>query len=209
MNTVLFVLLDQFADFEYGPIASVINRSNSFRVQTVSITKQPITSIGGLTVIPDLDVQEVLDKEVSGIVLIGGDSWRNTNLDALIQLIDYALDKHVVIASICDACTLLARMGVLNDICHTANQVSDLIKISDNYKGQSNYLNQQVVTSGNIITANGTASYEFAKAILSALNVMSQVEIDNWYDCFTLGYYAMQASRTDQSWIASLMNKKG
>ncbi|MFQ9514703.1 MAG: hypothetical protein ACLRZ9_02635 [Eubacterium sp.] len=46
-----------------------------------------------------------------------------------------------------------------------------------------------MVRSENIITANGTASLEFAKEVLLGLSVMSPQEVEQWYRFYKLGYY--------------------
>ena len=40
-----------------------------------------------------------------------------------------------------------------------------------------------------IITANGTATLEFAREILKALSVASDEQINGWYDFHKLGFY--------------------
>ena len=47
MKTVLFILLDRYADWEAAPLASVINRQPGWRVQTVSPAGSPVRSLGG------------------------------------------------------------------------------------------------------------------------------------------------------------------
>ncbi len=50
--------------------------------------------------------------------------------------------------------------------------------------GETKYIAKQAVRDRNIITANGTAPMEFAKEILSALNVASE---DKMQDMFING----------------------
>ena len=53
MKTVLFILLDRYADWEAAPLASVINRQPGWRVQTVSPAGSPVRSLGGFTTVPE------------------------------------------------------------------------------------------------------------------------------------------------------------
>ena len=56
MKDVLFVILDQFADWEAAQIATAMNDSNAgtpkHAVKAVSLDTNPVKSIGGFTVAP-------------------------------------------------------------------------------------------------------------------------------------------------------------
>ena len=49
IKNVLFVILNDFADWEAAPLAAAINQKDGWQVQTVSLTKAPIRSMGGFT----------------------------------------------------------------------------------------------------------------------------------------------------------------
>lgn len=190
MKEILFVVLNEFADWEAGPLASVINQREGFCVKTVSLTKEAVKSIGGFSVMPDYDLQDAMNKEFEGLILIGGNSWRTEEAKQVAEIVNLALKKEVVVGAICDASTYLGAMGVLNDIDHTSNQLENLQSYAgEKYTGACHYKNEQAVRSGKLITANGTANLEFAKEVLLALEVMSEDEIDEWYRFFKLGYY--------------------
>ncbi|MCH4239439.1 MAG: DJ-1/PfpI family protein [Oscillospiraceae bacterium] len=57
-------------------MAAAINRKDDFYVKTVSLRKEPVLSIGGFSVNPDYDITEACAVDFSGIVLVGGNSWR-------------------------------------------------------------------------------------------------------------------------------------
>ena len=196
MKEILFVILDDFAEWEMTPLSAAINQADGFCVKTVSITKEPVKSIGGLTVIPDYILSECIDKEFNGLVLIGGKSWRTDATKQVVPIVDKALLRNVIIAGICDASVFLGTMGLLNEIEHTSNTLEDLRQYTGkNYSGAKYYKNQQAVRSQNMITANGTASLEFAKEVLSGLHVMPPQEVEQWYRFYKLGYYeAMKGS---------------
>lgn len=190
MQEIQFVLLDAFADWEAAFLAAEINRSKNYRVKTVSLTKNITTSIGGFSLIPDYDLAEALNRDFGGLVLIGGNSWRTPEAEGVAELVSLALTKNVIVAGICDASVYLGAMGVLNKVPHTSNQLEDLQNYAGTaYTGASNYKNQQAVKGENIITANGTASLEFAKEVLVALGIMCPQEAEQWYRFYKLGYY--------------------
>ena len=191
---VLFVLLDEYADWEAASLAAALNeepegQGQQFDVKTVSLTKEPIKSIGGFTMLPDYGLDDV-PEEFAGLILIGGNSWRKEESKWVMELVDKAIGKEVVLGAICDATVFLGKNGLFNNIPHTSNHLEDLKETAgDNYTNEAGYLHQQAVRSGNIISANGSAFLEFGKNVLEALNAAPQEEIDEWYGFFKQGYY--------------------
>ncbi|MDE4085337.1 glutamine amidotransferase [Planococcus maritimus] len=191
---VLFVLLDEYADWEAGSLAAALNEEpegdgRRFDVKTVSLTKDPVKSIGGFTVVPDYSIDDA-PEEFAGLILIGGNSWRKDGSERVMELIDKAIRQQAVIGAICDASVFLGKNGLLNDVPHTSNHLEDLQETAgDRYTSESHYLQQQAVRSGQLITANGSAFLEFGKEVLEALNAAPQAEIDEWYGFFKQGYH--------------------
>lgn len=58
---VLFVLLEQFADWEAAYLSSglYLLGQGKYEVKTVSLTKDVVQSIGGFRIMPDYDIQSV------------------------------------------------------------------------------------------------------------------------------------------------------
>lgn len=190
MKEIIFVILDNFAEWETTPLSAAINQTDGFCVKTASVTRKTVKSIGGFNVIPDYTLDECMDKEFYGLVLIGGKSWRTEEAKQVAFIVNEAIKKKVTVAGICDASVYLGAMGLLNNIEHTSNTLEDLQDYAGKkYSGSKFYKKQQVVSSQTIITANGTASLEFAKEVLLSLNVMSVQEAEQWYRFYKLGYY--------------------
>ncbi|MCO7125408.1 glutamine amidotransferase [Sporolactobacillus shoreicorticis] len=190
---ILFVLLEEYADWEGAYLASEIMRSsneesNNYCVKTVSLIKEPVHSIGGFTTLPDYAIDSV-DNHFNGLILIGGNSWRKESSKKVIPLIKKALENNAVLGAICDATVFLGMNGFLNEGKHTSNQLEELKKAAGkNYSGEKEYINQQAVRDGNRITANGTAALEFSKEVLVALGIKNKAEADDWYHFHKLGY---------------------
>lgn len=197
---VLFVLLDEYADWEAASLAAALNeepqgQGRQFDVKTVSLTKVPIKSIGGFTVLPDYEIADA-PEDFAGLILIGGNSWRKEESHQVMELVNKAVEKEVVIGAICDATVFLGRNGLFNTIPHTSNYLESLKKVAgDSYSNESGYLEKQAVRSGKIITANGSAFLEFGKEVLEALNSAPQQEIDEWYAFFKNGYYEFMKTK--------------
>lgn len=188
---VLFVILDQYADWEAAYLSSLLLTlgQGEYLVKTVSLTKKPIRSIGGFTVLPDDDLQSV-PTDIEGVVLVGGLSWRTEAAQQVKTLVQQALSNGKVVAGICDASNFLGAIGVLNTVNHTGNDLNELKEwAGEAYTGEEKYILQQAVRDGNIVTANGTASLEFAKEVMLALGVAPEAKVLEWYNFHKLGCY--------------------
>ena len=60
-KTILFVILDQYADWEAAYITSAITMlgQGNYDIKTVSLKKDYVLSIGGFKVIPDYDIKSI------------------------------------------------------------------------------------------------------------------------------------------------------
>ncbi len=190
-KTILFVVLDQYADWEAAYLSSALYMlgQGNYDVKTVSLTKDCVQSIGGFRVMPDYDINSV-PAEYEALILIGGMSWRTESARQVKAFVDDCRRKQKVLGGICDASAFLGTVGALNTVKHTGNDLNDLKQwAGKEYTGEKNYLMQQAVRDGNIITANGTAALEFAKEVLLALNAATEEKIMGWYNFHKLGYY--------------------
>ncbi len=191
MKKILFVILQQYADWEAAYISSAIAMlgQGQYAIKTVSLSQAYVQSIGGFRVLPDYDITSV-PSDYEALILIGGMTWRNENAQQLKTLVEDCCHKEKVLGGICDASAFLGTTGVLNDVYHTSNDLNNLKQWAGSiYTGESKYIAKQAVRDRNIITANGTAPLEFAKEILLALNAASEEKIMAWYNFHKLGYY--------------------
>ena len=190
-KTVLFVILDKYAEWEVAYLAPLILAlgQDTYCVKTVSLTKDSVQSLGGFTTLPDYDIAST-PTDFEGLVLVGGMSWREKSAKLVVPLVELALKNEKVLGGICDASAFLGAHGFLNNINHTSNELNDLKEwAGDRYTGEAKYIMQHAVSDNNIITANGTASLEFAKEVLIALKIAPESKIMEWYNFYKLGCY--------------------
>lgn len=189
MKTILYIILERWADWELAYISSAVNMlgGGKFENKTVSLTKNAVTSIGGVKCLPDYDLQSA-PSDFDALILIGGMSWRNENAMQIKPLADDCIKGNKVLGAICDACRFLGSVGALNGARHTANDLNELKQYAAYTNGQG-FIHRQAVSDNNIITANGTAPLEFAREILKALSVASDGQIEGWYNFHKLGFY--------------------
>lgn len=73
---------------------------------------------------------------------------------------------------------------------HTANDLAKLkTSAGGSYTNEDKFISRQAVRDNNIVTANGTATMEFAKEVLLALQAADEKTISAWYDFHKLGIY--------------------
>lgn len=145
--------------------------------------------IGGFTVLPDYDLASV-PEDFAAVLLIGGYAWCKPEAAPVADIVRRARERGALIGAICGATAFLGMHGFLNNVRHTGNTLESLkATAGDNYTNESGYICEQAVSDGGIVTANGSASLEFAREVLITLDAMPKTNIDEWYDYCKLGHY--------------------
>lgn len=199
---ILFVILEQYADWEAAYLSSAIYMlgQGNYEVKTVSLTRDPVTSIGGFRALPDYDINS-RPADYEALILIGGMSWRTEKALEIMPLVNQCLEAGKILGGICDASAFLGTAGALNEVSHTSNNLEDLKKwAGERYTGEGNYKMEQAVRDKNIITANGTASLEFAREALLALKAAPENKITEWFDFHKLGLCDFPVPEGATSW---------
>ena len=188
---VVFILLEGFADWEGAPLAAELRAAEvehpSFEVLYASDKKEPRRSIGGLTVLPDIALEEI-PEDAQALILIGGTSWKEPAAKAVAPVAKRFLDEGKVVGAICDAARFLGAHGLLNAHQHTANFKESLEKEEES-QNPAGFQEEECVRDRNLVTANGQAPYLFAREMLRALWV-AETEAERWYDFNTMGLRA-------------------
>lgn len=191
---LIFVLLNDFADWEGAYIATCLNQGVmpgsevKYKVKTLSLSKEPVYSLGGFRVVPDYGIDD-LPADYAGLILIGGMSWFYEEARQLVPLVEKALEKNKLVAAICNASVFLGMYGFLNQVKHTSNTLDYLKQYAGAaYTGDAHYLPKQAVRDGNIVTANGTAPLEFCREILYALEAETAENIEATYQYYKGGF---------------------
>lgn len=188
---VLFVLLEQYGDWEAAYLSSAIYMlgQGEYEVKTVSTTREPVKSMGGFRTVPDYDVKS-MPKNYEALILIGAMTWREENAQQIKPLVEECVKNGKVLGGICDATVFLGAAEVLNHVNHTSNDIDDLKQwAGKSYVGEEKYKREPAVSDGNIITANGTATLEFAKEVMLTLKIAPEDKIMEWYHFHKLGCY--------------------
>jgi len=183
----LFVF-DSMADWEAAYAVAVINNPQfqsepgRYCVVTVAATLEPVTTMGGVRMQPDVTLASITPGSSAMLILPGGHAWENGgNAEALAVAAEF-IAAGVPVAAICAATLALARAGLLDHLRHTSNAREYLI--SSGYRGTAFYCGAPAVTDRNVITATGLAPVDFAREIFKALNLFSTATIEAWYAMF-------------------------
>lgn len=184
-QTVHLAVYDTMADWETGHAIAHINRDlwqrepGRYAVATVGASLDPVTTVGGVRIVPDLALADLEPTDSAMLILAGADTWDTDALTPFATAARAFLDNDVPVAAICGATFGLARAGLLNDRDHTSN-VSFFLTTAG-YTGGDHYRDAPVVSDRNLITAGATNPVEFAKAILDRLDVYTPEVLDAWY----------------------------
>jgi putative intracellular protease/amidase len=191
-RNVYVYVFDTLADWELGHAIGYINspdyqtQPGRYRVKSFGLTREPVTTTGGLRIVPDAGLADVTPADSAMLILPGGSSWdRGENVEVAEKAREF-LAAGVPVAAICGATAGLARIGLLDDRAHTSNAKMYLESVAG-YRGAANYREEPSVRDRGLITAGSTGSLEFARSVFEALEMYSRPVLDAWYGLFSTG----------------------
>ncbi len=194
MVTIYVYVLDTLADWELGYITSELNSGRFFKegaprvsLKTVSDSKEPIHTMGGLTIVPDCLIDDIVVSETSVLLLPGADTWNDPKHGAVIKKASEFLSTGAAVCAICGAVAALANFGLLDNRPHTSNGPGFLEMVCPGYKGQRFYIDAPSVADNNLITAGCTGALLWAKHIIERLGVFGSNTLESWYAYFRTG----------------------
>ena len=194
MTAVYVYVMDTMADWEASHVMAELNSKRFFKkdareveLMTVSHTKTPVRSMGGLTILPDRTADEAAAVKDSLLILPGSDQWNRPEHLKILKKAGEFLSIGAGVAAICGATAALAGLGLLDDRPHTSNGRGFLNMFCPDYKGEKYYIDQLAVRDGNLITAGSTGGLLMAKLILEYLDVFSADTLKFWYSYFSTG----------------------
>lgn len=207
MNTVYVYVLDTLADWELGHVTSELNSGRFFKkdakpisLRYVGCSKKAITTMGGLTIVPDHVVDDIVLDEKSTLLLPGANTWNDPKHHAIIEKARKLLAVGATVCAICGATTALANAGLLDNRPHTSNGPGFLELFAPKYRGQSLYIDCPSFADENLITAGSTGALLWAKQIIARMDVFEAGALDAWYVYFNTG---------DQQAFFQLMQETG
>ena len=185
LESIHVAIYDTWADWEAGFALAHLASGDwqpggrKYRIVTVAESLEPVRTKGGMTLVPDININALDPGQSAMLILPGADSWLTGANTAFVEAAGRFLEAGVPVAAICGATIGLARGGLLNDVAHTSNALQLLE--SAEYTGHDRYQHELAVRDGSLITASAIGPVEFARAIFDALEFYPESTSDNWY----------------------------
>jgi len=185
MTTLVTILTPGFADWETALLNAGARDYYQFETRFATPGGEPVTSAGGLKVLPNLAVEDIEVERVDAILVNGGNIWSSPDAPDLSSLLRAAHSAGKTVGGICEGVTALARAGLLDTSRHTANGPESLPPTG--YGGAAYFVGSpRAVLDRHIVTAPGTAPVSFMGAVLESLGLRNG-DLD-----FYLGLYAAE-----------------
>lgn len=204
-NKILYIVLPEYADHEIAYLSQAINVDQyalkehpKYINRIVAPTAEPVKSIGGFHIIPDYTF-ETMPQDYAALVLIGGMGWTTPAADAVGPIVSRAVAEGRIVGAICNGASFMAKCGLLNNVRHTGNGLGQLkMWGGKHYTNAAGYINRQAVSDGGIVTANGSATLEFAREMLLLLQADTPEAIEMFYHFNKDGFCALSKFITGQ-----------
>ena len=177
---------ETLADWEIGHLVVELRTGRftgvQWRVVTVGESAEPVTTMGGMRIVPDVVLADVEPEEGDLLVLAGSAQWDAGGGDEFAKLAARFLDHGIPVAAICGATAGLARAGLLDERKHTS-AVKEYLQATG-YQGSDNYVDARAVVDGDLITAGPDSPVQFARAAMQRLGLADETKLDAYEGVF-------------------------
>jgi putative intracellular protease/amidase len=184
--TAHLAVYDTLADWEVGHLLVELRTGRftgaAWDVVTVAASREPITTMGGLRILPDADIDDLDPTASDLLILAGADMWDGGEGKTFSDVAARFLDAGVPVAAICGATAGLARAGLLDTRNHTSASAEYLM--ATGYAGGDRYVNERAVVDGDLITAGPQSPVHFACATLRRLGLASDRTLEAYEGVF-------------------------
>lgn len=177
MNTAYVLVQNGYADWEAASAVAELRRTFGYPVKAIGLTAEPVVSMGGITVLPDLALSEFAPASAGILILPGGDSWMTGEVPGVSKAVLAMVSLNRPVAAICAATLALAHCELLDDRLHTSNGANFIGEYVEKYRGQEHYRAAPAVRDRSIITANGLSPFAFAAEIFRQLAPEREADI--------------------------------
>lgn len=162
LKTIHFVY-NGFSEYEVALACSVMARRGD--LHTASLNAEMVLGEGGSTILPDFDIADVKATEYDLLIVSGMlDAEAYWEKDPLFAFIHSFEENKKTIASICGGPLFLAKAGVLQGKKYTCG-IPEEDRIASGVFEDAEYLDEDVVSDKNLVTAKGYATIDFAIAV--------------------------------------------
>ena len=184
-KNVYILVFDGMADWEAALAICEIKKKDKMDVISLGFFHEPIITMGGLKILPDMAFNDAEPEDMALLILPGGEMWEKEEHPLFQSLLKELHNKGVPLAAICGAVLPLARAGLLKDTRHTSNFRGYIEGVVPDYAGKKHYVDDRLAVSDkNVITASGLGYVEFSREIIELLHIYPPTQVDGWYQLF-------------------------
>lgn len=184
-DTVYFLAFDGFADWHAAQALCEIRRPGEWRLQTVGFSMQPVLSMAGLRVLPELTLDELDLKRAALLIVPGGYQWERGLGHEAVGAVRRVHAAGAPVAAVDSAVLVLARAGLLDACRHTGSWPGHIGTHVPAYAGAEQYdPTVLAVSDGGVITASQLGSVEFAREVIRTLDLYSPADREHWFRLF-------------------------
>lgn len=161
---IYILLADGFEDIEALEPLDILRRAE-IDVKTVGVDGKSVTSAHGVTVLADMEVDEVDTDVMDMLVLPGGAGHRRLDSSEKVhELISYAAENDIYIAAICASPSIIGKRGLLSGKKYTCFPGFEALVEGGIYSPE------KVVSDGKLLTGKGAgAAGDFGFKIVEIL----------------------------------------
>ena len=146
-NIAHVALYDTLADWEIGYLLVELRTGRftgqPFEIVTVGTSTEPVTTMGGLRILPDQTLDEIEPASSRLLILAGAEMWDDGRGQPFADAARRFLAAGTPVAAICGATAGLARVGLLDDRDHTSAAAEYLA--ATGYAGAGHYRDERAV----------------------------------------------------------------
>lgn len=187
-NVVDILVFNGMADWEPALALCEIRRQGGMKVRSVGFSGDVVVSMGGLKIVPDTTLDKHHGEQTTLFIIPGGEIWEKENLPFFEEHLVDLKSQGISIAAICGAVIPVAKAGLLKNTSHTSNCKGYIDSLIPGYAGIEKHVdNKLAVTDNGIVTASGAGHVEFAREIITLLDIYSPEETETWYKLFKYG----------------------
>ncbi len=187
-KAVAVLVFDGFADWEPAFALTGLRRWGGKTVVTAGYDLRPVTSMGGLRIVPDCALADLSPRDAELLIHPGGDVWEaGYPADVQDPVLGRMRAAGVPIAAICGATIAAARAGLFRGRRHTSNGRAFLQRHAPGSGDDADYADVLAVTDDGVISASGLGAVEFAAEIFAQLGVFNAGEIREFTEMYRRG----------------------
>lgn len=203
-RTVYLAVYDTLADWEFGHLIAELRTGRftgtPFQVVTIAESLEPVTTMGGMRVLPDALLATADPSKADLLILPGAGLWDEGGGAEFAALAGRFVAARKPVAAICGATLGLARAGLLDNRRHTSAAAEYLTMTG--YAGGPYYEDARVVVDDDklLVTAGPDSPVQFATATLEVLGLAGRPLVDAYEGVF---------HRSDATAFPALMQAAG